>query len=469
MMQLRHVLTALGCAEVATFSEPFLSSVVIDSREAQSGSLFCAFVGENVDGHKFVPQAFANGAIAALVEQVNSDFAVVNYQAVSNWDGTLPVQLQVENTEKALQQIARYWRNQFDVRVIGITGSVGKTTTKEVIHSVLSQRFHTLKSEKNFNTEIGLPLQLLNLRPDHERVVLEMGMYVPGDIALLCSVANPDVGVMTNVGTVHVERTGSREALARGKRELVEALSAENTAILNADDELVSAMADHTPAHIFTYGVENPADLTASDIESRGLNGLSFIFHYKGEAVRVDTPLIGRHSVYTALRAAAVGLVEGLTWAEIEQGLLSAETQLRMRVLNGINNTTLIDDTYNASPQSTIAALDLLADCSGRKIAILGDMLELGSEEAVGHRKVGKHAAGSADILFTVGTRGRLIGAAALLVGMSKLNVHCVADPDQAIPLIQKIMRPNDTILIKASRGAHLGIITRALTKVGHV
>ena len=246
-------------------------------------------------------------------------------------DTTLPVGLRtgqpfclrVENTLAALQQIARFWRRKLDLRVIGITGSVGKSTTKELIAEVLSQRYRTLKNPGNLNNEIGLPLTLLRLGPGYQRAVLEMGFYVPGEIALLCDIALPQVGVVTNIGTVHAERAGSQEAIARGKAELVQALppAPQGVAILNYDDPLVRQMAEQTPARVLFYGLDPAADLWADEIESLGLEGIRFRLHYRSEILHLRVPLIGHHSVQTVLRAAAVGLVEGLTWGEIVYGL----------------------------------------------------------------------------------------------------------------------------------------------------
>lgn len=447
------------------FDGAVVASVEIDSRSVSSGSMFVAFKGEYVDGHHYIGSAFENGAIAALVEQA-VDFPTIDLRAASATlaDGIpTPVCFRVDNTEAALQQLARYWRQQFDVRVIGVTGSVGKTTTKELTAAVLAQKYVTLKSEKNFNTEIGLPLQLLRLNDTHERAMIEMGMYVVGDIALLASVALPQVGVITNVGTVHVERAGSQAAIARGKRELVEALPEDGVAILNADDPMVLAMAGHTRARVFTYGTSAEADLRATEIQSLGARGMAFHFNYAGETIPITMPLRGRHSVMTALRAAAVGLVEGLTWTEIVRGLQGHQDDLRMVLRKATNGATIVDDSYNASPQSTVAALDLLDDLDGRKVAVLGDMLELGSEEAEGHARVGQRAAQVVDEIVTVGSRGRLIGEEMLRCGFDRAKVHFCPNSAEAIPTVHKILAPEDTVLVKGSLGAKMAIIVQAI------
>jgi len=362
--------------------------------------MFIALPGEHVDGHDYVDQAFNHGAHLAVIQKdVPSEYPVVDIRSGKLPEGfVLPQQpfcLQVEDSLKALQTIARHWRRQLNLRVIGITGSVGKSTTKELVAEVLGQRYHTLKSPGNLNNEIGLPLSLLRLGPGHQRAVLEMGFYVPGEISFLCDLALPQVGVITNIGTVHAERAGSQEEIAKGKAELVEALppAPEGIAILNYDDPWVRPMAAKTKASVFYYGLDPAAELWADHIESQGLEGIFFRMHYRNEVLHLRVPLIGRHSVHTVLRAAAVGLVEGLSWAEIVYGLQSSHTQLRMVAVHTQQGALILDDTYNASPESTLAALNLLSEMEGRKVAVLGDMLELGQYEQVGHERVGLRAA----------------------------------------------------------------------------
>jgi UDP-N-acetylmuramoyl-tripeptide--D-alanyl-D-alanine ligase len=453
--------------------EPSISSFVIDSREAQPGSLFVAFRGDQVDGHDFVDDAFARGAITALVErEVTCQAQVLDIRGGLETGGPdqeavpLPCCLRVENTERALQSLAKAWRRRFsDVRVIGITGSVGKTTTKEMVHSVLSRRYRTLKSEGNYNNEIGLPLSILELRPWHQRAVLEMGMYTTGEISLLCEVAQPHVGVVTIVGSVHMEWLGSLSAIARAKRELVEALppAPEGVAILNIDDPLVMEMADHTAARVFTYGLDPEADLWADNIVSRGLEGVHFTMHHGRDKLNVQVPLLGRHSVHTALRATAVGLVEGLAWDDIVSGLQGLTSQLRLVAVTGPKGSIILDDTYNSSPESAMAALNLLEELTGRRIAILGDMLELGPVEESSHRLVGRRARDAAHLLITVGRLGRIIGEEALAAGMPPEQVSLVDSTDEAVALLRARVEEGDIILVKGSRGARLDRIVSAL------
>jgi UDP-N-acetylmuramoyl-tripeptide--D-alanyl-D-alanine ligase len=355
--------------------------------------------------------------------------------------------------------------------VIGITGSVGKTTSKEIIATVVSQRYSTLRSEGNYNNEIGLPLTLLQLTSNHERVVLEMGMYDVGEIAQLAEIAVPQVGVVTNVGPSHLERLGTMDRISLAKAELPQALPPAGeggVAILNADDERVRAMASQTRARVFAYGLDPNADLWADDIQSEGLEGIRFRFHCDQETIHAHVLMLGRHSVHTALCAAAVGLVEDLSWEEIMTGLRDQSTQLRLFAVPGPSGALILDDTYNASPASCVAALNLLEELEGRRIAVLGDMYELGRYEQEGHKLVGRCVRDVADLLITVGHLGRLIGQEALRAGMISDAVHLVESNSQAVDLLRALIGTgtgSDRILVKGSRGMDMEEIVTALTQ----
>jgi len=465
MLNLGHFLEVLTTYET-TGHEPAVSCVVVDSREAVPGSLFVALRGEHVDGHDFVSQAFANGAIAAIVSRPLPGCTILDLrsgQPTPEITFELPLCLLVDDTVTAMQAAAQAWRARFNTRVVGITGSVGKSSTKELVHSVLSRQYRTLKSPGNRNSVLGLPPVLLELRPFHEYAVLEMGMYTPGEIARLCEMAKPSVGVVTIIGPVHLERAGSMEAIIAAKQELVEALPVDGTAVLNKDDKRVMSMAAHTQARVFTYGLSPDADLWADNIRSMGLEGIRFTLHYDREALSVQVPLIGRHSVHTALRATAVGLVEGLSWDKIISGLADSRAQLRLVAVPGPRGSTIVDDTYNSSPDSAMAALNLLQDLDGRRLAVLGDMLELGYLEEEGHRLVGRRAANVAQVLVTVGPRGHWIGEEALKVGMARDQVFMVDDVETAVSTLQEIIAPQDIILIKGSLGMKMSRIVAAL------
>lgn len=426
------------------------SGVAIDSRQVQPSDLFIALPGEHRHGREFIPDAISRGAAGVIAEKQPRD---------------LPHDVcffQVDNTLAALQRLAAYWRGKYRVKVVGITGSVGKTTCKELTAAVLSSGYQVLKSEANLNTEIGLPLTLLQLRPEHEQVVLEMGMYGLGDIRLLCQMARPQIGVVTNVGPVHLERLGTLEAIAQAKAELVESLPVDGWAVLNGDDPLVAAMAERTSARVALFGESPQCSVRGTVLSTSGLEGISFRLTCDDESVDVSAPLPGRHNLYNALAAATVGLADGLSLQEVAAALAAADVLLRLRVLSGPQGSTILDDTYNASPASMLAALDLLAELPGRHLALLGDMLELGTFEEEGHCLVGERAAQTTDILYTVGERGRIIGEAAQAAGHQ--DVRFLASKEAAAAAIRETLSEGDHLLVKASRAMALETVIEELT-----
>jgi UDP-N-acetylmuramoyl-tripeptide--D-alanyl-D-alanine ligase len=487
-----------GCP--SQWIERALGEAVVDSRSVVPGALFVALKGERTDGHLFLQDAFKRGALASIGEGEkirDSGLPIADYLVVNCAEGTIEdprpgaqdvrLLFVVEDSLAGLQRLAGYWRAQMPAVTVGITGSVGKTTTKEIVANVLAQRFVTLRSEGNLNNEIGLPLTLLRLEPEHERVVLEMGMYAPGEIARLCELARPQMGVVTIVGPVHLERLGTIERITQAKAELVQALPAAEdggVAILNADDPRVRSMAGLTRARVFTYGLNPASDLWADEIRGEGLDGIHFRVHHGHDSFYLHLPMLGRHSVHTALRGAAVGLVEGMSWTEIIAGLRQVRGQLRLMVVAGLRDTTLIDDTYNASPESMLAALNLLEDLihpAGKKsqpgqrgVAVLGDMYELGTFEEEGHRLVGGRAAQVLDLgpvgsihgkLVTVGSRARWIAAEALASGMPAADVHITETNADAIAVLQGLIQPGDIVLVKGSRATGMESVVDALSR----
>jgi UDP-N-acetylmuramoyl-tripeptide--D-alanyl-D-alanine ligase len=448
-----------------------IHGATIDSRDVTPGSIFIALPGERVDGHDFVQEAFEQGASIVLIQKdFPDDCSQLDLREGWQLDerlemGDKPICLRVDDSLQAMQRIARFWRRRLELGVIGITGSVGKSTTKELVAEVLKQRYKTLKSPGNLNNEIGLPLTILKLNEKHERAVLEMGLYVPGEIEFLCDIALPQIGIVTTIGTVHAERAGSIEAIAKGKAELVKALppDPEGLAILNYDDPMVREMAEQTEARVFFYGMSPDADLWADSVEGLGLDGIRFRLHYRRETLHLRVPLIGRHSVHTALRAAAVGLNDGLTWQDIVDGLQSGRAQLRLVAVRAESGAIILDDTYNSSPESTLAALNLLEDLDGRKVAVLGDMLELGQYEHQGHSMVGARVAEVADELVTVGERARIIAEAAAKSGLSNHLIQEFDKCSQAVDFLRQRLTPRDVVLVKGSRGIHMEEIVTAL------
>jgi UDP-N-acetylmuramoyl-tripeptide--D-alanyl-D-alanine ligase len=469
MLKLADAIEAL--TDVRLEVETILTEAAVDSRQVIPGSLFVALPGERTDGHDFLQQAFQKGATYALVQRdVPEGLRVVDLRGGlrpdQRLDLTPPLCLRVENSLAALQRIARFWRRKLNLRVIGITGSVGKSTTKEVVAQVLSQQYRTLRNPGNLNNEIGLPLTMLRLGPGYQRAVLEMGFYVPGEIAFLCDIALPQVGVVTNVGTVHAERAGSQDAIARGKAELVQSLPAapEGTAILNFDDPYVRRMEEKTKARVFFYGLSPESHLWADQVEGLGLDGIRFRLHHQGETLHVHLPMIGRHSVETALRAAAVGLVEGMNWQDILNGLGQGHTQLRLVAVRSETGALILDDTYNASPESMLASLNLLSELEAqRRVAVLGDMLELGPYERQGHEMVGLRAAQVADVLVTLGPRAHVIAAAARRAGMKPGSIVEFEDGAETIRWLKENLTARDAALVKGSHGLRMDRIVAAV------
>jgi len=465
-----------GYQVVGTAVSITVSQVSIDSRLTSEGSLFVAFKGERADGHDHVLEAISAGARVALVERPISGIPMLDLTA--DGPATLDayaVAVRVPSTLIALQTLARAHRLAHPtLRVFGITGSVGKTTTKEAVAAVLSARYATLKSSGNMNNEIGLPLTLLSLSGRHQVAVLEMGMYALGEIAQLCDIARPEAGVVTNVGPVHLERLGTIERIAQAKSELIRALPEDGWAVLNGDDARVRAMAELSAAPAVTYGLKKENDVVAEDISSLGAKGTSFTVrvhnhllrdHLDAPNAQLWTPMLGRHAAMPALAAVTVGLIEGLSWDEIARGLAQTGQGIRLVLKTTPSGIQILDDTYNASPASTLAALETLQVIPGRHIAVLGDMLELGSYEEKGHRKVGKACPRYADFLLTVGTRARWIAEAAGEAGMATAQIRSVQDVQAAIASLQALLRPGDVVLIKGSRGMAMERIVAAIER----
>jgi UDP-N-acetylmuramoyl-tripeptide--D-alanyl-D-alanine ligase len=453
MLTLQDIMSSLGPAVVAVKGprevRPF-AGVAIDSRQVKPGDLFLALPGEHHNGHDFITEAIARGARGIVAQRPPAE---------------LPPEVsffQVANSLSALQRLAASCRAKLRVKVVGITGSVGKTTCKELTAAILGRYYRVLKSEGNLNTEVGLPLTMLRLEPGHERVVVEMGMYARGDIELLCQIARPQVGVVMNVAPVHLERLGSLEAIAQAKAELVEGLPPDGLAILNGDDPRVVAMAMRGSARTLLFGTSGECAVHGVLLSTNGLDGFSFRLTCGEESADISVPLPGRHHLHNALAAAAVGLAEGLSLQEVADALARTDVPLRLSVVPGPRGSTILDDTYNASPPSMLAALDLLAELPGRRLALLGDMLELGAHEEVGHRLVGQRATETTDVLYTIGERGRIIGEAAQEAGHS--NVCYLLSKEEAVTTLRRTLAEGDYLLVKASRAMALETLIEELT-----
>ncbi|HEX3264619.1 MAG TPA: UDP-N-acetylmuramoyl-tripeptide--D-alanyl-D-alanine ligase [Candidatus Limnocylindrales bacterium] len=438
-----------------------IRGAAVDSRLVGAGQLFVALPGERTDGHRFLADAAVAGAAGLVVSRPVPD-------AVLDALGDVTV-LSVPDGLVALGAIAAGWRQRFDPLVVGVTGSIAKTSTKEAVAAVLGAAFRTLRSEGNQNNEIGLPLTLLRLGPDHGAAVLEMGMYAGGEIADLARMARPEIGLVTWVHGVHLSRMGSLAAIEQAKGELVEALPSDGVAVLNQDDRRVRRMAERTAARVMTYGLSGDADVGADEITSAGFEGMRFTLRLPptrgGRPTRVPAriPGLGKLSVHNALAGAAVGHAAGLDPAVIVHALASGWSASHRGQVIKLGRVTLIDDSYNASPPSVTAALDLLAGLPGRRVAVLGEMLELGKGAASGHREVGTAAAATVDLLVVVGPGADGIAAGARAGGLDPSRILEARDRDAALDLLRVRLRDGDVVLVKASRGVELDVLVDSL------
>lgn len=431
-----------------------------DSRQVQRGDVFLAVKGENLDGHDYVEAALAKGAVTAIVSRE---------WAARHPEITKPLIL-VDEPVKALHRWAKWRRERLDVKVIGITGSVGKTSAKESIAAVLSPHYKVFRSPGNFNNEIGLPLSILDCPEDAEIMVLEMGgAYAFGELTLLADIAKPNVGVVTNIYPVHLERMGTIENIAKTKQELVEAIPPDGFVVLNHDDPRVRAMAAVAKAPIITYGVHEPADVRAYDVASEGLKGTSFWVRIEGEETFLRVPFVGGPGLQIAIVALAVGHGFGMHVSEMLVGLRDPKIQVRLLFVPGPNGSQLIDDTYNASTPSVLAALGLLAEMPAkRKIAVLGDMRELGDHEEEGHRIIGGRAGDVVDLLVTFGklTHYTVDEARSIKRRANRplaIREFGLDERDELTSFLKRELREGDVVLLKGANGLHMDTIVNEL------
>ena len=460
-IQLEDLLAATGGQRIGTTTVSSFSTAAVESRRVTPGCCFVALRGERVDGHRFAADAVRGGAAVLLVARP-VDLPAEPQAAV----------VQVTDPLRALQDLAAWWRARSPVRVVGITWSTGKTIAKEITADVLARTLGVLRNEGNLNSESGLPMTLLRLEPSHEVAVLEMSMYTIGEIARLAEIARPEVGVVLAVHPTHLQRAGSIEAIAQAKAELPAALGADGLAVLNADDPRVAAMRALTRAEVRTFGLAPGADFRADDIVSHGVGGTEFTAHARWGSRRLRSAAPGRHLVPHALAAIAVAERFEVPIDEVAAALAGGSSAAhRMQLAEAASGATVVDDTYNASPVSMSAALDFLAEtpvpAGRRRLAVLGDMLELGPDEERLHREIGTRAAGIVDALLAVGRRGRWIADAARAAGLS--TVGEAADADEAAQALDRHLAPGpgDMLLVKGSRGVELDRVVDALIGAG--
>jgi UDP-N-acetylmuramoyl-tripeptide--D-alanyl-D-alanine ligase len=426
--------------------------VVIDSRDVREGSLFFALPGERTDGHRFVTDALDRGAAACVISRVAQP---------------VPRTIVVDSPGEALVELARSERRAVSWRVIGITGSVGKTTTKDLTAEVLRSAFRVAASPRSFNNEIGVPLTILGAHEDTEVLVAELGAGAVGEIAMLSDIARPAVGVVTAVGPAHLETFGSLEGVARGKAELVEALPPGGVAILNADDPVVASFASRTDATVLRFGGHPDADVRAHDMRTDASGHARFTLVHEVERIDVRLGVIGEHMVTPALAAASCGIALGMSAATCAAGLESGRPSPgRMEEFTTETGTLIIHDAYNANPMSMDAALRGLAAVRNRRraIAVLGPMAQLGASSRTAHEQIGRVTAElGVHGLIAVGERARPIADGALAAGMARHRVRWCLDQDEALDVVLNSAGANDVVLVKASRLAHLEEIVERL------
>lgn len=437
------------------------SCVVIDSRQIISGGIFIATVGERVDGHSFIPQMAEKGALGVVCEKEPQECGV-------------PYIL-VEDSFQALKDIAEFYRKQLTIPVVGITGSVGKTSTKEMIASVLGEGFEVLKTEGNFNNEVGLPLTVLRIRQEHQVAVVEMGISDFGEMHRLSKIARPDICVMTNIGQCHLENLGTREGILNAKSEIFDFMNPKGHILVNGDDDMLQKVSAKGESTLMHFGMNPVNEVYASDVMNKGLLGSEAVIHMGLEVFPVSIPLPGVHMVYNALAAAAVGKCLGLTKEQIQAGITGVQSVGGRSNVMVLENSTVIDDCYNANPVSMKAAIDLLATALGRKVAVLGDMFELGNRECELHEEVGAYAAEKGiDIIICTGTLSKHMYEGARSTGVEKgellaarnREVYYFETRDEMLEQLPDMLKQGDNILVKASHGMHFEKVVEKLTNL---
>lgn len=431
-----------------------ITGAVTDSRQVKQGFLFIPIKGARVDGHDFIEDVFQKGALVVLSEK-----------ELVNPAGPY---IRVESAEDAMKKIAAFYREQLSIKVVGIIGSVGKTSTKEIVASVLAQKYRVLKTEGNFNNEIGLPLTIFKIRAEHEAAVLEMGISDFGEMHRLAAMAQPDISVITNIGLCHLENLGTRDGILKAKTEVFEHMKPSGSVILNGDDDKLATQTVVNGKPAVFYGMDMDSDLVeksiyATDVKNCGLEGMRAKIHTPQGSFLAHIPIAGEHNVYNALAATAVGLQLGLTLEEILQGIESAETIAGRTNVIHTAGFTVIDDCYNANPVSMKASIDVLAHTKGRRIAVLGDMGELGEEERLLHFQVGTAVKEAGiDVLFCAGELAEEYAKAA----HDTCDTHYFKTREEMIPELAAYVQENDVILVKASHFMEFPKVVEALQEL---
>lgn len=449
-LSVKDILQAVGGTLINNDSNDFSGKISVlgvgtDSRKIKTGEVFIALNGLNMDGHEYVDIAYKNGAILSIVSR--------------KIDSNIP-QIIVEDTYLALKSLAEYYRTLFDISIIAVTGSTGKTSTKEMIGAVLEQKFNVHKTRMNFNNEIGLPLTVFEMNRENEVSILEMGMNNLGEIKALTQIARPTIGVITNIGSAHIENLGSKENILKAKMEMTTYFNENSLLIINSDDEFLSRI-EKDKYDIIKISMNNNGDYNAFDIVNLGGNGVEFSCYYKKVVNKFKINSPGKHNVYNALCAIAIGEIFNMEVETIKLGIENYKSVgQRMNIINMEQDIKIINDCYNANPDSMKAALDVLVTFEDRRrIALLGDMLELGSYSVEAHEQIGNYLKDKCDILISVGNE------AIHMYNKAKkyVDAHYFRTKDEAKDYISSIIKAGDVILIKASRGMKMENITNYL------
>lgn len=429
-------------------------SITTDSRKTEPGCLFVPIAGARADGHDYIGQVMEAGALCTLSEKI-LEHAQFPY-------------IKVESTLQAVKDIAAYYLKQLELPVVAVTGSVGKTSTKEMIAAVLAQKFRVLKTLGNFNNELGLPLTVFRLRQEDEIAVLEMGISDFGEMHRLASVARPNTCVITNIGTCHLENLGDRDGVFRAKTEVFEHLQENAAVILNGDDDKLAAVSEVQGRKPVFFGMNSSYPVYADEIERKGLKGIACRIHTPKGSFQVTIPIPGQHMVYNALAGTAVGLTYDMELSQIQAGIESLQPLSGRFHIIDTKKYTIIDDCYNANPMSMKASIQILQDALNRKTAILGDMGELGTDEEKLHAEVGEFAGCcDLDLLICVGPLSEHMACAAIEAGCgTKLKVLHFDTREAAMQELDKLLKPGDTILVKASHYMHFEKIVEELQKI---
>ncbi len=462
-------LHAGGAHSIEAVQDKEITCAVIDSRKLESGGLFFAARGEKVDGHRFIGQVFEKGAACVITEKTPAQVEEEHGVPKEAWGPYILVQ----DTFEALKKVAAFYRKQLSIPIVGITGSVGKTSTKEFVAGVLSVRYRVLKTEGNFNNEIGLPLTLLRIRKEHEAAVVEMGISDFGEMSRLGEMARPDICVITNIGQCHLENLHDRAGIFKAKTEIFDYMQKDGEVCLNGEDDLLSMVNTVNGKAVHHFGIsENKGfEVYAADIENLGLLGSRAKMHMMAlrdtaseEVYQAEISLPGQHMVINACAAALVGRLLYLGAAEIQEGIKRVEPVGGRSHIMKLPDITVIDDCYNANPVSMKAAIDLLATAIGRKTAILGDMFELGENSDRMHASVGAYAVEQGiDVIFCVGQNSRFMYDAALEKYDGSQDIRYFEDREELLDSLPGLMKKGDTILVKASHGMGFDKVVESL------